>query len=161
MVSRPLFLEDVGDVAAGQDDDGVAVFADFLVCLAVQVGGGDQDAELAVAQPGDEPAGLADAVVGCIAFGFQGELDRDRVGGGAQEVVADGVASAVAPRAGDVDPVHLGVAAAHQVGGELLEVMRPFLEVLVDQVEQGFVRGERCWASRGRMMTVGGARSGV
>lgn len=30
-------LEDVGDVAAGEDDDGVAVFADSLVGLAVQV----------------------------------------------------------------------------------------------------------------------------
>jgi hypothetical protein len=52
-------------------------------------------------------------VVGCVALGFEGELDRDRGGGGAEEVVADGVA----PGAGDVDPVYLGIAAAHQVGG--------------------------------------------
>jgi hypothetical protein len=80
----------------------MAVFADFLVGLAVQVRGGDQDAELAVAQPGDEPAGLpdTDAVAGCVALGFEGELDRDRVGRGAEEVVAYGITSAVAPGAG-------------------------------------------------------------
>lgn len=42
-------LEYVGDVAAGEDDDGMAVFADLLVRLVVQVRGSDQDAELAVA----------------------------------------------------------------------------------------------------------------
>lgn len=46
-------FEDVGDVAAGEDDDGVAVFTDFGVSLGVKVGGGDQDAELAVAKPRD------------------------------------------------------------------------------------------------------------
>jgi hypothetical protein len=33
------FLEDVGDVAAGEDDYGVAVFADLLVGLVIEVGG--------------------------------------------------------------------------------------------------------------------------
>lgn len=42
-------LEYVGDIAAGEDDDGMAVFADLLVRLVVQVRGSDQDAELAVA----------------------------------------------------------------------------------------------------------------
>jgi hypothetical protein len=95
-------LEDIGDVAAGQDDDGMAVFADFLVGLAVQVGGGDQDAQLAVAEPGDEPAGFPDthAVAGCVALGFEGELDRDRVSGGTEQVIADGITSAVTPGAG-------------------------------------------------------------
>ena len=141
----------------------MAVFADFLVGLAVQVRGGDQDAELAVAQPGDEPAGFPDtyAVIGCVALGFEGELDRDRVGVGAQEVVADGITSAVAPRAGDVDPVHLGIAAAHQVGGELLEVMRPLLEVLVDQGQQRLVRGQRVLGLPGADDDRGGASSGV
>lgn len=46
-------------------------------------------------------------MVGCVALGFEGELDRDRV------------------------------------GGELLEVVWPLLEVLVDQVQQRFVRGQR------------------
>ena len=52
---------------------GVAVFTDFPVGLGVQVGGGNQDAELAVAQPGDEPASLADAdaVLGGVALGLQ------------------------------------------------------------------------------------------
>ena len=31
------FLEDVGDIAAGQDDDRVAVFTDLLVGLGVKV----------------------------------------------------------------------------------------------------------------------------
>lgn len=47
-------------------------------------------------------------MVGGVALGFEGELDRDRVGGGAEEIVADGVASAVAPGASDVD---------HRAGG--------------------------------------------
>ena len=64
-----LCLEYVGDVAAGENDDGVAAFADFGVSLGVQMGCGDQDPELAVAQPGDQAAGFADAdaVTGCIA----------------------------------------------------------------------------------------------
>jgi hypothetical protein len=65
-----LGLEYVDDVAAGDDDDGMAVFADFGVGLGVEVGRGDQDAELAVAQPGDQPVGCADAnaVAGCEAL---------------------------------------------------------------------------------------------
>jgi len=75
------FLEDVCDVAAGEDDYGVAVLADFLVGLIIEVRGGDQDAELAVPQPGDEPAGLADsdAVGRGVALGFERELDCYRV----------------------------------------------------------------------------------
>ena len=67
--AEALSLEYVGDVAAGEDDDGVAVFANFGVSLGVEVGRGDQDPELAVAQPGDQAAGFADAdaVTGCIA----------------------------------------------------------------------------------------------
>jgi len=42
------FLKDVCDVAAAEDDYRVAVFADFLVGLVIEVEGGDQDAELAV-----------------------------------------------------------------------------------------------------------------
>ena len=123
-------FEDVGDVAAGDDDDGVAIFADLGVGLGVEVGGSDQDAELAVAQARDQTAGFADAnaVAWCIAFGFQGELDGDRVAGGAEEIVADGVASAVAPGPGDVDLVDIGLAGAPQVGGELLEVGRPVFD---------------------------------
>ena len=44
-------FEDVDEVTAGVDHDGVPVLADFPVGLRVQVGRGDQDAELAVAQP--------------------------------------------------------------------------------------------------------------
>ena len=111
-VVEALGFEDVGDVAAGEDDDGVGVFADFGVGLGVEVGGGDQDAELAVAQPGDQAAGPsdADAVAWCVAFGFQSELDGDRVAGRAEEVVADGVASAIAPGPGEVDLVDVGLA---------------------------------------------------
>jgi hypothetical protein len=144
-VVEAALLEDVGNVAGGEDDDGVAVFPDFLVGPAVEVRGGDQDAELAVAEPGDEPACLADAnaVARCVAFGLERELHRDRVGGGAEEVVADGVASAVAPWPGDVDPVHVRAAQTHQVGGELLEIMRALLDMLVYQVQQGPVHGQR------------------
>ena len=121
------FLEDVGDVAAGQDDDGVSVFADFLVGLAVQLGGGDQDAELAVPQPGDEPAGLpdADAVTGRVALGFERELDRDRIRGGAEQVVTDRITSSVPPWPGDVDPVHVRVCSGASARRRLLEVVRP------------------------------------
>jgi hypothetical protein len=96
---QSLGLEYVDDVASGDDDDGMAVFADLCVGLGVEVGRGDQDAELTVAQPGDQPAGCAnfDAGAGCEAFGFQGELARDEVGAGAEEVVANGVTAAVAP----------------------------------------------------------------
>lgn len=44
-------FENVDEVAAGVDHDRVPVLADFPVGLRVQVGRGDQDAELAVTQP--------------------------------------------------------------------------------------------------------------
>jgi hypothetical protein len=80
-VVEALGFEDGDNVAVGEDDDGVGIFADLDVGLGVEVGGSDQDAELAVAQPGDQPAGFtdADAVAWCIAFGLQGELDGDRI----------------------------------------------------------------------------------
>src|SRR4029077_5435198 len=129
---EPLDLEYVDDVASGDDDDGVAVFADLCVRLGVEVGRGDQDAELAMAQPGDQPAGCvnAHAMAGCVAFGFQGELDRDLVGAGAEEVVTDGVTAAIAPGPGHVDLVDIGLARAPQVGSELLEIGFPTPEVL-------------------------------
>jgi hypothetical protein len=67
---------------------------------------------LAVAQAGYQAAGFADAdaVAWCVAFSFQGELDGDRVASWAEEVVADRVASAVAPRPGEVDLVNVGLA---------------------------------------------------
>lgn len=70
-------FEDVGDVAPGDHDDRVVVLADLPVSLGVEVGGGDQDAELAVPKPGDKPARLPhpDTVGGCIALDFEGELD--------------------------------------------------------------------------------------
>ena len=58
-----------------------------------------------------------------VTLGFQRELDRDRVGAGTEEVVPDGIPAAVAPGPGDVDPVHAGLAHAHHVRGELLEVV--------------------------------------
>ena len=64
---------------------------------------------------------------------------RDGVGTGAQEVVPDRIPAAVPPGPGDVDPVHAGLAPAHHVRGELLEVMGAFPEMLVDQVEQRLV----------------------
>ena len=87
----------------------------------------------------------ADAVAGGVAFGFQRELDCDGVGAGAEEVVADGVASAVAPGPGDVDLVDVGLAGAPYVGGELLEVGFPVFEVLADAGDQGLV-------GRGRLL---------
>jgi hypothetical protein len=139
-----LCFEDVSDVAAGEDDDGVAVFADLVVGLSVEVGRGDQDAELAVAQPGDQPTCFADAdaVARCVAFGFQRELDGDGIAVRAEEIVADGVASAVAPGPGDVDFVDVWLASAPQIGGELLEVGRPVLEVQVYPAEQSLVGSE-------------------
>jgi len=55
------FLEDLDQIPPGQDHDRVAVFADLLVGLGVDVGRCDQDAELAVPQPRDEAAGPPDA----------------------------------------------------------------------------------------------------
>jgi hypothetical protein len=80
-------FEDVDQVPPGQDHDRMAVFADLLVGLRVDVGRRDQDAELAVSQAGDEAAGPADAdaVRGLVALGFERELDRDRVVSGTQE----------------------------------------------------------------------------
>jgi hypothetical protein len=40
-VVETLGFEDVGNVAAGEDDDGVGVFAYFGIGLGVEVGGGD------------------------------------------------------------------------------------------------------------------------
>jgi hypothetical protein len=45
---EPASLQDVRDIAASEYYDRMAVFADFPVRLAIQVGSGDQDAELAV-----------------------------------------------------------------------------------------------------------------
>src|SRR5258708_7441571 len=117
---QALRLEDVGDVSAGEDDDRVAVFADFGVGLGVHVGGRDQDAELTVAEAGYQSADLpdADAVAGGVALGFQRELHGDGVGTGADEVFADCVASAVAPGPGEVNLVDARLAGSPQVGGE-------------------------------------------
>jgi hypothetical protein len=100
-----------------------------------------------VAQSGDQAASFpdadadadADAVAGCVAFGFEGELDCDWVACGAEKVVADSVASAVAPGSGDVDLVDVWLAGSPEVGGELLEVGRPVFEVLVDLVQERLV----------------------
>jgi hypothetical protein len=54
----------------------------------------------------------------------------------AEQVFSDGIPAAVAPRAGDVDLVHVGLADSPQVRGELLKVIRAVLEVLIYQVKQ-------------------------
>jgi hypothetical protein len=112
-------------IAACQHDYRVSVFADFLVSLGVEVGGGDKDAELAVPKPRDETACLsyADTVGGCVALGFQGEVDGNGVRMGAEQVLPNGISAAIAPRAGDIDLVDVGLADSRQVGGELLKVM--------------------------------------
>jgi hypothetical protein len=135
---RALALEDLGDVSPGEDDDGVTVLADLLVALAVDVRGGDEDAELPVSQPRDEAAGLPDAhaVAGPVALGLERELHRYGVKAWPEEIVTHSVSPAVTPGAGDVYPVDVGLADLPQVGGELLEVARPVLEVLVDQLQQ-------------------------
>ena len=43
-----LVLEDVNDVAACKDHNRVPILTDFFVRLSIQVGGSDQDSELAV-----------------------------------------------------------------------------------------------------------------
>jgi hypothetical protein len=50
-VVQPSGLQPVNEIAASQDNDGVPVFTDFSVCLAVEMRGGDQYAELAVPEP--------------------------------------------------------------------------------------------------------------
>jgi hypothetical protein len=51
-------FEHLGDVAGADDDDRLLISADLLVGLPPYVAGGDEDAELPVAQPGDQPAGV-------------------------------------------------------------------------------------------------------
>jgi len=149
--AEALGFEDIGDVTACQDDDGVDVFADLGVGLGIKVGSGDEHAELAVAQPGDQAAGFADAdaVAWCVAFGFQRELDGDRIAARAEEVVTDCVASAIAPGPGDVDLADVGLAGAPQVGGELLEAGWPVLEMLIHQGRSGACRLGVVLAGRG------------
>ena len=53
--------QDVDEVPAGDQNDGVLVCPDLFVCLTVDVAGGDEHAEHAVADAGDEPGGLFDA----------------------------------------------------------------------------------------------------
>ena len=136
-------LEDVDQVAACLYYYRVPVLADLPVGLGVQVRCGDQYAELAMPQPRDESACFpdADAVGLAVAFGFEGELDGDGIRTRTEVVIPDGVAAAVPPWARDIDPVHVRLAHAPQVRGELLEVVRPVPEVLVNQIQQRPVRG--------------------
>lgn len=55
------------------------VFTDFAVSLRINMRGSDQDTELTVPEPRDEPTRLAHAhaVDRRIALSFQSELDRD------------------------------------------------------------------------------------
>jgi hypothetical protein len=100
----PASLEDFYDVSPGHDHDRVAILADLVVGLRVDVGGRDQDAELAVSEPGDEATGPADAdtVRRLVTLRFQRKLDRDRIFPGAQEIVTHGVPAAITPGTGDV-----------------------------------------------------------
>lgn len=132
-VVEVLGFEDVGDVAAGEDDDGMGVFADLDVGRASRWEVVTRTPNWRWHKPGDQAAGFADAdaVAGCVAFGFQREPDGDRVAVRGEEVVAGRVASAVAPGPGDVDLADVGLAGPPMVGGELLEAGWPVFEVLV------------------------------
>ena len=101
---------------------------------------------MAVPEPGDEPTcpPHPDAVGRRVALGLQRELDRNGVRMGAQQVLPDGIAATVAPWAGDVDLVHVGLAHSPQVRGELLKVIRAVLEVLIYQIKQGLSAGAGC-----------------
>ena len=91
----------------------------------------------------------ADAVGRRVALGLQRELDGNGVRMGAEQVLPDGISAAIAPWAGDVDLVHVGLADSPQVRGELLKVMRAVLEVLIYQVKQRLVGGQLAAADRG------------
>jgi hypothetical protein len=108
----------------------MTILADLGVGLGVEMRSGDQHTELAVSQPRDEPAGLADAhpVTGGVALDLQRELNSDRVRGRAKKVIADGVSATIAPRPGHIDLVDLRLAHLPQVRGEPLKIMRPVLE---------------------------------
>ena len=131
-------LQSLDHIAARQDDYRVPVLPDLPVSLTVEVRGSDQDAELAVPEPRDEPTCLphADAVGRCIALGLQSKLDRNGVRMRAKQVLPDSISATVAPWPGDVDLVHVGLAHSPQVRGELLKVMRVVLEVLIYQVKK-------------------------
>jgi Transposase domain (DUF772) len=83
---------------------------------------------------GAEPAGAGRGERAGRAGGP--ELHRNGVRTRAEEVLPDGISSAVAPGAGDVDLVRVGLADSPQVRGELLKVVRAVLEVLIHQVQQ-------------------------
>jgi hypothetical protein len=76
----------------------VLINPDFPVGLISDVAGCHQDAELAVAEPGDQAADVFDAHAtadGIVELGFQGEGDGYRIGSGPDAVLAYRVAAAV------------------------------------------------------------------
>ena len=134
---QALGLEDLGDVPPGKDDDGVPVLADLLVGLAVDVRGGDQDAELPVrSREIRRLVSRTPTLFRGRSTWLPARTPPLQGHGAAEEVVPHGVPPAVTPWAGDVYPVDVGLADLPQVGCELLEVVRPVLEVLVDQLQQ-------------------------
>jgi hypothetical protein len=156
-------LQSLDHIAARQDDYRVPVFPDLPVSLTVEVRGSDQDAELAVPEPRDEPTCFphTNAVGRCMALGLQGKLDRNGVRMRAEQVLPDGISATVAPWPGDVDLVHVGLAHSPQFRGELLKVMRSILEVLIHQGKQRLVRRNWLLVLAGRTITVGGASKGA
>jgi hypothetical protein len=98
-VAEPSGLEPVNEIAACQDDHRMPVFTDFAVSLGVEMRGSDQDPELAVPEPRDEPTRFAHthAVRWGVALGFQRKLDRDWVGVWAKQILSDRVPASIAP----------------------------------------------------------------
>jgi hypothetical protein len=71
-----LFLQQINKITPRKDQYGMLIGSDFLVRLPADVGCGDQDTELPVAQPRDQASGLLDTQPtpgGVIELGLQGE----------------------------------------------------------------------------------------
>lgn len=87
-----LHAQPLHEIDASDDDNGVAVLADFSICLCIYDRSGNQHAELSVAKPRDESASVpnSDPIdAGLVALSLQRKLDRNRVRSWKHPMVTD------------------------------------------------------------------------
>jgi hypothetical protein len=71
-----------------------------------------------------------------IALSFERELNCDGIGPRTEQIVTNGIAAAVAPRPGHIDPIHVGLARPPEIGREVFKVVWTILKVRVHSFKE-------------------------